>query len=330
MTQTRTPTRRRWLRFSLRTFLIATTVLIVTLGSWIRSAQRQRQAVERLRQYPGVWVDYDHQPSAPRNFNDPFYKSTHSWAPVFLYNAMGVDYFHNAVGVWLNPLAEKRFEALKACKDLTHLRRLELYHFNEEDRPELLDIVCELHTIEELTIHVRPEWLTRERVGRLAQLRHLKKLTLSVIQPWSGENHPVTLPQRPFDLSVLAELNQLEELGLGFSNNAQWQLSNHFLENHSRLKKLTITGSVLLGDYIAAHFDRLVAEAPNLEFLQMTIGNQTSSFAPLKKLTKLTAISLSGFSYGDAYDQRVIGIKQEVPHINVVDTSWAVRWKYER
>ncbi len=54
------PPRRRWLRFSLRTFFIALTILCVWLSVVTTSARRQREAAEWVKEHQGD-VIYDWQ-----------------------------------------------------------------------------------------------------------------------------------------------------------------------------------------------------------------------------------------------------------------------------
>src|SRR5487761_1813359 len=60
--------RRRWCQFSLRSFLLATSIFAVWLGSLAEKARRQQQAVALLEAW-GARIDYRHQwqgPSKPR------------------------------------------------------------------------------------------------------------------------------------------------------------------------------------------------------------------------------------------------------------------------
>jgi hypothetical protein len=54
--------KRRWLQFSLRTLLVAVTLLAVWLGLWTDRARRQRVAVQRVRELGGdIRYDYENQ-----------------------------------------------------------------------------------------------------------------------------------------------------------------------------------------------------------------------------------------------------------------------------
>src|SRR5262245_17910828 len=79
---------RRWLRFSLRTLLLALTLACVALGWWVHKAERQRRAVAAIRA-AGGYVEYDYERDGRRrglrNPTPP--------GPVWLHSVVGVDYF---------------------------------------------------------------------------------------------------------------------------------------------------------------------------------------------------------------------------------------------
>jgi hypothetical protein len=83
--------RRRMLRYSLRSLLVAVTVLCVALGFWVNGAQRQRQAVADITAAGGV-VRYDFE-----------YHGQATWravdgelpGPDWLCRLLGVDLFDN-------------------------------------------------------------------------------------------------------------------------------------------------------------------------------------------------------------------------------------------
>jgi hypothetical protein len=62
--------RRRWLRYSLRSLLILTTVLCIWLGIKVNQARRQKEAVARLKEL-GAEILYSHQRSESGRSFDP-------------------------------------------------------------------------------------------------------------------------------------------------------------------------------------------------------------------------------------------------------------------
>ena len=69
------PNRRRY-AFSLRTLLVALTIVAIWLGWWVRTAERQKQSVAAIRELGG-WVYYDFQVDE----DDEFVPSAVSWVP---------------------------------------------------------------------------------------------------------------------------------------------------------------------------------------------------------------------------------------------------------
>jgi hypothetical protein len=88
MTEPSAKPRRRWFRFSLRTLLIAVTLLCVWLGYETTQAVRQRRAVELVNGIGGE-IYYAHQRDAKGN-NNPMLDP---WAPRWLRELVGEDYF---------------------------------------------------------------------------------------------------------------------------------------------------------------------------------------------------------------------------------------------
>jgi hypothetical protein len=302
-------------------------------GGWIASAQKQRRTVEQFRKSSGNWVDYAHQDKAPRDLNDPYYSTTHSWAPDFLYNAMGPDYFHRVTGARLNLLQNEKADSIRLCKSLTHLKRSELYRYDHGDQPILLDLITELDTLEELTVSVPADWLTKERINRLAQFKHLSKLSLFVVS-----NQPSNRPEiihrsfnsydslNSFDLSLLARLDRLDELCLGFASNTEWLFPHEFVRKNSKLTKLTIQDDAL-ADYACKHFVEIAKCCLSLEVLSIRIGSDVRSFAPLAQLKKLSVIMLDGGSHLGQFDQQIEQVKRELPNIGVFDvTEYRAGW----
>jgi hypothetical protein len=93
------PLRRRWLRFSLRTFLLSVTVLCVWLGMRVNQARRQKDAVAVLRDR-GATIYYAHQRSDtnPRQF----LASKELAVPHWLRELAGDDFFQRVATVELS------------------------------------------------------------------------------------------------------------------------------------------------------------------------------------------------------------------------------------
>lgn len=83
---------RRFLRFSVRGLIVAVLVIGAGLGWAVRSAQVQRDAVAAIQKAGGL-VAYDWE-AAENRFHGGI-----PWAPPWLVNMLGVDYFGRVVGV---------------------------------------------------------------------------------------------------------------------------------------------------------------------------------------------------------------------------------------
>jgi hypothetical protein len=112
--------RRRWLRFSLRTLMIAVTLFCVAAGVVSSNAMRQKRAVERIKSLRAVAVYYDYQLDGKLN---PHSVEPVAPGPDWLRNLLGVDYFATVTSVRVNVGTD---EFLEAAADLPHLRDLRI------------------------------------------------------------------------------------------------------------------------------------------------------------------------------------------------------------
>ena len=105
--------RRRWLRFSLRTMLLLVTVLSIWLGVKVNQARRQKEAVAALRE-SGATVRYAHQQS---DANPRIYLVEQDLdVPRWLRDLTGDDFFQSVALVeFMRPVTDD---------DLTHLAAL--------------------------------------------------------------------------------------------------------------------------------------------------------------------------------------------------------------
>src|SRR5690606_33863360 len=85
-------------RFRLRSFLIAFTIVSITLGLYVSRAQEQKRAVEAIERLGGI-VIYDYQYYLDENDErciGLFRKPADNWSVRLL----GRDYFYGVAGVW--------------------------------------------------------------------------------------------------------------------------------------------------------------------------------------------------------------------------------------
>jgi hypothetical protein len=121
---------RRWFRFSLRTMLVAITLLCIWLGVTASRANRQRKAVETIRSYR-AYVRYDYE------------MADNGWevrrdnplppGPVWLRNLIGIDYFATAVNVCMDHGNDVNDDSISALAELSEVRRIDIEGANVTD-----------------------------------------------------------------------------------------------------------------------------------------------------------------------------------------------------
>ena len=107
---------RRWLKVSLRTLLLAITVLCAWLGFIVNRANKQKQAVAWVRENGGRVV-YDFDLNGPRGPIDDAEPKDPKW----LYQWIGIDYFADVRSV---DLSKKEISDLAPLAQFTDLRQL--------------------------------------------------------------------------------------------------------------------------------------------------------------------------------------------------------------
>jgi hypothetical protein len=116
--------RRRWYQFSLRTLIIVMMLISILLGTFairLERARRQTAAVATIRKHGGhVVYDYSFPDDNPRF--SILQSRAKSGVPPWAIDALGVDFFHNVVGVtaWRNEEMsdEERQEVFQAIRTL--------------------------------------------------------------------------------------------------------------------------------------------------------------------------------------------------------------------
>lgn len=112
--------KRRWLRYSLRTFLLLLTVFSVWLGLLVNRVHKQKGAVDWVKEMGGT-VSYDFQWDPEQLF--PMHPDTKPPGPDWLRELIGVDYFANVV---LVNLTDTHVSDITPLQDLPHLQSLSL------------------------------------------------------------------------------------------------------------------------------------------------------------------------------------------------------------
>jgi hypothetical protein len=91
--------RRRWLRFSLRTFLIVVTLFGAWLGIRLHHAEKQKRAVEALEVDGNV--RFAHQRVRDLKYRDPYDLQQELGVPIWLRKLAGDDFFQRVSAVYL-------------------------------------------------------------------------------------------------------------------------------------------------------------------------------------------------------------------------------------
>jgi hypothetical protein len=175
------PTRRRWFRFSLRTFLIAITIFGIWLGFQVSAARTQRAAVTAIRQAGGV-VQFDYQ-RIPGKTADPDDYGINTKLPVpgpeWLRNRIGDDYFRTPIIVAFDErqVTSEVFSQIASFSELNSLNvsalNADSLHLNDSD-------LIAFKNLRELRA-VRLDHVTIDGFGLrfLANANHLRWLYIS-------------------------------------------------------------------------------------------------------------------------------------------------------
>ena len=86
--------KRRWMRFSLRSFLIVVTILCVFIGWYVYRVDQQKKAVRWVLKHGGA-IRYDYQVDSDGRLLD----DSQPPGPKWLHSILGVDYFASVVTV---------------------------------------------------------------------------------------------------------------------------------------------------------------------------------------------------------------------------------------
>jgi hypothetical protein len=111
---------RKYLRFSVRGLIVVVLVIGAGLGWIVHEAHVQRDAVAAIQKSASsvgyCWTYWDGYASTARE----------PWAPRWLVDLIGVDYFGHVTAVWLNSLSYAPDAALEHVGRLTRLQKLYL------------------------------------------------------------------------------------------------------------------------------------------------------------------------------------------------------------
>lgn len=115
-----TPSRRRWLRFSLRTTLVLVTFYCVWLAFVTFQARRQQKALNRVEELHGlVAFSYELDPEGRDWITNP-----QPFVPTWIRNRVGEDYFRCVAIVNFDEGSDPTNDDLEVIHFLPHLRQL--------------------------------------------------------------------------------------------------------------------------------------------------------------------------------------------------------------
>lgn len=194
MSQENQKPKRRWLRFSLRTFLIVVTIFCVWLGWYVYRAERQREVVRWVLENGGE-VSYDYE------FSSDGYRLVDSQPPVptWLDSMLGVDYFSSIAGVSLPmPVTD-----LKPLASLSSLKKLKLFAASEND----LTPLSKLTNLKRLFLVVKTPVTDLRPLASLSSLEHLRLLA-TPDSDMTNFTKPVGLRTTTFSYEEIEKLKQ--------------------------------------------------------------------------------------------------------------------------
>ena len=118
---------RRFVRLSVRGLIVLVLVMGAGLGWLVRSARIQREAVAAIKNAGDrVWYDWEWS-------NGKSIPGGRPWAPRWLVDLIGVDYFGHVTIAWLSPPVNATNATLAAVGRLTRLERLVLIGSSADD-----------------------------------------------------------------------------------------------------------------------------------------------------------------------------------------------------
>jgi Leucine-rich repeat (LRR) protein len=200
--------KRRWLRYSLRSFLVLMTIACLALGYWVHRANRQRAAMKWVLENGGLaWHEY-------RFDEEGAFIETSSPVPVYLEPLLDEHYLSPVTVVWCEVPSADGFAEIGPLANFDQLEKLRLNFMETRDLTPLANLT-ELRHLELEDTKVRD-------LTPLAELKNLEYLDLdgtaiSNIEPLRGLSNleSLELGDTPVsDLSPLRELRNLKSLSI--------------------------------------------------------------------------------------------------------------------
>ena len=190
--------KRRWLSFSLKTLLIAMTVIGVWLGMRGSEVYKQRRAREALAKVvEGVCFDHEWEADASLPAGGRWNYQAAPRAPAWLIDLVGEDFFSRVTCVYLRHPQEATDGAKISAADLTCLKDLpyleEIGFFSDADiDEESIAILNDLPHLKRLAI----AYSSDDELRHIGTLKHLELLDVTGPQVTSeGMRHLQSAPR---------------------------------------------------------------------------------------------------------------------------------------
>ena len=270
--------KQRWLRISLRTTLVAFTVLCVSLGWYVYRVGKQQTAARWILENRGQVVYAFENETQLSDSRSP------SFVPKWLFDVLGADYFSSVTEV--NGLQTD----LSDIAPLAALTKLEILNLDDTQVTDLTPL-ANLTELVSLSLSNTPV----QNVKPLAGLTKLEGLYLD--------------GTHVSDLSPLEELTNLEELFLfstqvsdakplaGMTELLSLSLANTKVSDIRPLTRLTKLECLRL-DPSEVHDVRPLAGLTQLRILSLAF-TQVSDVSPLAKLSNLRELHLNNAQVGE-------------------------------
>ena len=312
-----------WLRYSLRTALIAVTLLCIVLGTWASRSLRQRDALAALKaaheDTSFEWhYDYEVDENGESRSGDPP-------GPAWLRDWLGIDFFANVATLELDLAVVD----LWRVRDFPALRTLSLSDGHAGITDDDLAPLAELHDLKRLDISLLP--ITGEGLAQLARRSSLREFSLSycanVTDAGIATIGNIT-SLRKLDirdcpqvsnagLRELRRLTQLEELHVRFGN--RHQIDDGWLDAVAAMPRLRSL-AVWFGDRKAGDGLRHLADCGRLESLEL-FGNRGLTDSALAHLPALPMLKRLYLNRCERLTDEGLGVLVRLPKLETLFVS---------